>query len=315
MPTFNYGFRHTLPKERENLAVLSPASGFGGLGEAAGRIVEFNVSVGQGVAIAVAQAIAENRSLHTITHQEVRKNLGYTPTIYGRPTQSFHTVFLLEKTLRTINQVAIVATISPLTGNNLAASLKTAQTHFSRGVQHSEKGSYLAAVEAYTQAIASDPSNPVIYYNRGVALTRLHRYESAIADYTKAIQLKPDFVTAYKNRGLVYIQSYKHLKESVADYNQAIAMAPNDATSYLGKGLALSLQGKRQAAIESLRRATKLKHDLAIAYFTLASVYVDLGDRSTALTNYRKAASLYQQQGNQVGYQNTLGAIAELNQS
>ena len=56
-PTFNFGYRHTLPREVSNLAVLGPASGFGGLAVGAGRIIELNVSVGQGLAIAAAEAL------------------------------------------------------------------------------------------------------------------------------------------------------------------------------------------------------------------------------------------------------------------
>ena len=100
MPTFNYGFRHTLPVEYENLSVLSPASGFGGLGTTAGRIVEFNVSVGEGLAIAKAIAITEKRSLHSVTNQEVKQALGYTPQIYGKPTSSWFDIFTVEKALR-----------------------------------------------------------------------------------------------------------------------------------------------------------------------------------------------------------------------
>jgi hypothetical protein len=100
MPTFNYGFRHTLPLERQNLAVLGPTSGFGGLGTAAGRIVEFNVSVGEGLAIALAKAITEKRPLHSIKNQEVRQALGYIPVIYGRSTGSFQSVSVLEKVLK-----------------------------------------------------------------------------------------------------------------------------------------------------------------------------------------------------------------------
>lgn len=315
MPTFNYGFRHTLPKDRENLAVLSPASGFGGLGEAAGRIVEFNVSVGEGLAIAVAKAIVEKRSLHTIQNREVRQAIGYTPTIYGRSTESFHTVFLLEKTLRTTALATMVPneakTLAPIAQSKPGTD-QVAQAHLERGIQYSEKGNYFAAVEAYTQAIKRDRTNPLTYYNRGVALTNLHKYEAAIADYTNAIRLKPDFVAAYKNRGLVHVESHKHLKEAVADYNQALKLSPNDAASYLGKGLALSLEGKRQEAITSLTQAINLKPELAIAYFTRATVYHDLGAKA-ALDDYQKAATLYQQQGDETSYQKTIGTINELN--
>jgi hypothetical protein len=99
-PTFNYGFRHTLPVERENLAVLAPASGFGGLGKSAGRIVELNVSVGEGLAIAVARAIARQRSLHSISNREVRQAMSYTPVIYGRKADNWYDVFVVEKILR-----------------------------------------------------------------------------------------------------------------------------------------------------------------------------------------------------------------------
>ncbi len=100
MPTFNYGFRHTLPVEYENLAVLSPASGFGGLGTTAGRIVEFNVSVGEGLAIATAMSISEGRSLHSIENQEVKAALGYIPEVYGKASSSWFDVFTVEKALR-----------------------------------------------------------------------------------------------------------------------------------------------------------------------------------------------------------------------
>ncbi|MEL6816073.1 MAG: FAD-dependent oxidoreductase, partial [Cyanobacteria bacterium J06598_3] len=103
MPVFNYGFRHTLPQEKENLAVLGPASGFGGLGTTAGRIVEFNVSVGEGLAIAVAQSIATDQSLHTITNREIRQAMGYSPSIYGHRTESFRAISTLERRFRSVN--------------------------------------------------------------------------------------------------------------------------------------------------------------------------------------------------------------------
>jgi tetratricopeptide (TPR) repeat protein len=305
MPTFNYGFRHTLPKERQNLAVLGPTSGFGGLGEAAGRIVEFNVSVGEGLAIAVAKAITENRSLPTIKNRDVRQQLGYTPEVYGRPTESFTAVFQLEKELRS-DKVALIKKLLP------KKLLGLTQTELEKGIQNSEEGKYRAAIENYARAIAQDPKNPLAYYNRGIALTYLHKYQAAIADYTRAIELKPDFAEAYKNRGLVHIQSHQHLKEAVTDYDKAIKLNPSNASSYVGKGLALTLIGKRKEAIEPLTEAIKLKPDLAIAYFVRGSVALDLVDRATALTNYQKAADLYKQQGNESAYSNTLRAIEEI---
>jgi hypothetical protein len=86
-PLFNIGIRHALMQSVPNLAVVSPASGFDGYACAAGRIVEFNVAVGQGVGIAAAIALNSNRNLADILNREVRQVLvqtGQLPKIYGR---------------------------------------------------------------------------------------------------------------------------------------------------------------------------------------------------------------------------------------
>jgi FAD dependent oxidoreductase len=86
-PLFNVGIRHAILRSVPNLAVISPASGFSGYACSAGRIVEYNVAVGQGVGIAAALAIITNRNLVNISNLEVRQVLEQTkqlPKIYGR---------------------------------------------------------------------------------------------------------------------------------------------------------------------------------------------------------------------------------------
>lgn len=83
-PTFNFGYRHTIPSEITNLAVLGPSSGFGGLGEGAGRIIELNVSVGQGVAIASALALHDHSALAAIDPRRVATLMPGGRLPYGR---------------------------------------------------------------------------------------------------------------------------------------------------------------------------------------------------------------------------------------
>lgn len=87
-PTFNIGIRHALIKNVPNLAVVSPCSGFEGLACSAGRIVEFNVAVGQGVGIAAINALLNNKNLADVSNREVRQVLaetGQLPKIFGVP--------------------------------------------------------------------------------------------------------------------------------------------------------------------------------------------------------------------------------------
>jgi hypothetical protein len=85
-PTYNFGYRHTMPREISNLAVLGPSSGFAGLDEGAGRIIELNISVGQGLAIAASLALARQQPLASVNPLEVVSFMpvGYTPC--GRPS-------------------------------------------------------------------------------------------------------------------------------------------------------------------------------------------------------------------------------------
>jgi hypothetical protein len=84
-PTFNFGYRHTLPREIDNLAVLGPSAGFGGLGVGAGRIIELNISVGQGVAIAAGLALARQRPLAALDPRQVAALMPTGSPPYGRP--------------------------------------------------------------------------------------------------------------------------------------------------------------------------------------------------------------------------------------
>jgi hypothetical protein len=98
-PTFNFGYRHTLPREVSNLAVLGPSGGFGGLGVGAGRIIELNISVGQGLAIASSLALARHLPLAAVNPREVAAWMppGYRP--YGRPARATPLDLLLGRVL------------------------------------------------------------------------------------------------------------------------------------------------------------------------------------------------------------------------
>lgn len=94
-PLFNIGIRHALIKNVPNLAVVSPGSGFEGFASSAGRIVEFNAAVGQGLGIAAIIALLNNRNLADITNLDVRKVLDQT----GQTSRIFGQNFSLEGTL------------------------------------------------------------------------------------------------------------------------------------------------------------------------------------------------------------------------
>lgn len=111
-PTFNFGYVHTLPRELRNLAVLGPAGGFGGLAAGAGRIVELNVSVGQGLAIAGAVALqargALRGSLAEVDPRLVASRMPRRITPYGRPTGGTVMEVLLRRLRDGLDRIGLV---------------------------------------------------------------------------------------------------------------------------------------------------------------------------------------------------------------
>ncbi|TAD76293.1 MAG: FAD-dependent oxidoreductase [Oscillatoriales cyanobacterium] len=102
VPVFNFGIRHAISKTVPNLAVVSPASGYFGIAPAAGRIVELNVGVGQGLGVAAAIALHQNRTLADVTNLEVRqtlKNRGKLTKVYGLGQTYVKEFASFEKTL------------------------------------------------------------------------------------------------------------------------------------------------------------------------------------------------------------------------
>jgi FAD dependent oxidoreductase len=99
-PLFNVGIQHAILKNVSNLAVISPASGFEGYASSAGRIVEFNCAVGQGIGIAIALAMLSNRNLNQISNKEVHDvlaNTGKLSKIYGQPDPQLEDIASLDK--------------------------------------------------------------------------------------------------------------------------------------------------------------------------------------------------------------------------
>lgn len=54
-------------------------------------------------------------------------------------------------------------------------------------------GNYEQAIEHYTQAIALEPLNHVLYSNRSAAYAKQKKYQNALEDAEKTVSIKPDW--------------------------------------------------------------------------------------------------------------------------
>lgn len=290
LPVFNYGFRHTLPKERQNLSVLGPASGFGGLGTTAGRIIEMNVGVGEGVAIAIAIAISEGRTLQSIGNLEVRKSMGYTPAIYGFQTGSFQAIFSLERELRSIDYEENY--------------LQQAQTFLIQG-------NFGEAARVLSRAIALEPQNANTYYLRGKSLFSLRLWDYARSDFTDAIRLNPTLTDALIYRGYVNLFDDNY-NQAIDDFKQVLQRDGTEQNAQLGQALALSFQKSAttghswyEDALPWLTQTITEQPKFATAHIIRGIALAKSGDLDAARADFEKAITLHKAQGDQLAVANT----------
>jgi tetratricopeptide (TPR) repeat protein len=94
------------------------------------------------------------------------------------------------------------------------------------GIAYRNKGKLSEAIQAYREAHARDPENPVILVNLGFVYYLKKEYPQAAEQYEKAINLAPRFKEAHANLALAYSQ-IKKLNEALKEIEFALKLDPN----------------------------------------------------------------------------------------
>eukprot|EP01052_Picozoa_sp_SAG31_P004011 SAG31_NODE_161_length_21899_cov_16.832844_11_plen_350_part_00 len=119
-----------------------------------------------------------------------------------------------------------------------------------KGNELFQKGDYHEALKHYTEAIARNPKNHLIYSNRCACFQKINQFPAALADCEKCIELCPTFAKIYNRKG--NIQFYlKEYHKCIETFQKVIELEPEsrDATE------AKEMIQKTQYAIQASARA------------------------------------------------------------
>lgn len=94
-------------------------------------------------------------------------------------------------------------------------------------------GNFDEAITHFTDAIATDPSNHVLFSNRSAAYASLQQYQTALEDALKVTQLKPDWPKGYSRLGAAYF-GLKDWDAAVEAYSKGLSFDPNNAQLMTG---------------------------------------------------------------------------------
>jgi tetratricopeptide (TPR) repeat protein len=118
---------------------------------------------------------------------------------------------------------------------NLGGSLRIlANTQRHQGEEENALATYQAAVEAYSQALESNPDHVLAYEGRALTYHELNLDLAAAEDYRSALDRQPRAET-YHQLGLV-LRDLKEWDQALTQLDQAIAFAPGTGRYYFSRG-------------------------------------------------------------------------------
>ncbi|MEZ4438439.1 MAG: serine/threonine-protein kinase [Polyangiaceae bacterium] len=169
---------------------------------------------------------------------------------------------------------------------------ETPEAWHERGKALTEKGDREGAVEAYSKAIAIDPTFHKAYNNRALGLVALERYPEAIADYTQAIAHDPEGGDTARYNRAVLKRKLDDFDGAIADYSALVDKGFRLPVVLRGRAVAHSYRGDDEAALADLERAQEEEARPARTYLALSSLYADLGRREEAVGVVGRALAL-----------------------
>jgi Tfp pilus assembly protein PilF len=178
------------------------------------------------------------------------------------------------------NSVTLFEHALKVTNNNYLA-------YHNLGFAYIELGRYNEAIEVCKQAIRIRSDDSKAHNNLGVAYGCLGRYDESIENCKEAIKIKPNYAKAHYNLGTAYMQTGRY-NEAIESYKQAIKIEPDYAPTYCNLGYIYGILGRYNEVIESYKEAIKIEPSLAAGvYYNLGIAYLEIGDRSSALEEYK----------------------------
>jgi tetratricopeptide (TPR) repeat protein len=148
-----------------------------------------------------------------------------------------------------------------------------------------------AADADLTEAIRLDSTNSRAFCWRGIVRSDLRRDDLALADFDQSIALDPKFALAYSYRGGVHARRAEN-DRALADYDALIRLLPDNAGAYKDRGGVLVRMRRFEPAVLDLSEAIRLDPKRASAYQNRGAAYNGLGQYERAIDDLSQAIEL-----------------------
>lgn len=159
------------------------------------------------------------------------------------------------------------------------------------GVQNFINQDYMVALEEFSLATESSPSDAIGFYCRALTKLQLKNYESAIIDFTEAINLKLSGPNAFYFRAQAY-HNNQDIENAILNLNAYMNQEKNNPEAYFDLGVCLKEKGKSEEAIKNFSLAIQKRPAHSGAYFHRGLIRHQQNDKEGGCADLKKAFGL-----------------------
>jgi serine/threonine protein kinase/tetratricopeptide (TPR) repeat protein len=191
-------------------------------------------------------------------------------------------------------QIVEAATQPPPVPPVAARDREKAGESLKRAQEEYEGKHYQEAINACSEAVRLDPTNPFAFRLRGGALVQLGRFKEAIPDYTQAIRLNPNEPQSYINRSHAFL-NIGSPAECIADCNVALELTAQDAQAaiaYANRGWALAQLGHYELALADANESVRCNPTSALYLYCRGAIHAKRGNRAQAKADRDRAVQM-----------------------
>lgn len=172
----------------------------------------------------------------------------------------------------------------------------TPEQHIKVALQHKAEGRMPHAIEALTQALASQGENLQLLVIRSSLLLESGHLSEALRDLNAALMLAPREAGLLVNRAEIYRQ-FGRAEDALADLDQAVSVDDKMVAAYFNRGTLHYQNGDHQLALQDFSRCIEIDPHIAGPYFNRAAVFDVLGQQEEALADIRHFMDLTENEG------------------
>src|SRR5215213_8860972 len=128
---------------------------------------------------------------------------------------------------------------------------------YRKGINHMENEKLEDAIRSFELALRIDQKYVDAWIKKGYAHFHMNEYNAAISSYDKALEIDLNNAEAWNLKGLSYYRM-KNYDKAIAACEKAIDINPNDGMSWYNAACYLTLSGKVDEGMESLKRSIEI---------------------------------------------------------